>query len=433
MKAIHSYYSTKKTGIVKIFILLILTFIITTSCDLTDPKKDKPKPEGYQEDIPWPSLADSPWPMSLHDPQATGRTKYIGPSQGVLEWYFDSLFNYSNAPVIGTDGTIYTCIPMSDKGLLAIDKNGKINWKFNIGRTMELTVAPILTSDNTIFAGGGRNAVDTIYAVTTEGKLKWKKNLTHLHLNILQSSFIVDKIGNIYFADVYNNVYCYDKNGNQLWITNLNNKIFHNTQFSFSPDGKTLYSPGLSSSVIGISAETGEIVKEYGTHKTYITPVIDNSGNIYTIVYNSSEKKYNFVCFNPEGNEKWSYSVWGNEYVDWNQPCIDKYGNFYFGEDTLYSISYKGKLNWKFPLDNAIIHSPIICDGNNDLYMGIHLKNSGGKAAFISVSGKGKLRWKLILEDDVYAIEFGGCPAIGLDNRIYCPTFISGYKLFSIK
>ena len=56
-----------------------------------------------------------------------------------------------------------------------------------------------------------------------------------------------------------------------------------------------------------------------------------------------------------------------------------------------------------------------------------------GKAAFISVSGKGKLRWKLILEDDVYAIEFGGCPAIGLDNRIYCPTFISGYKLFSIK
>ena len=34
---------------------------------------ESPKPPGYQEDIPWPSLADSPWPMFYGNPQNNGR------------------------------------------------------------------------------------------------------------------------------------------------------------------------------------------------------------------------------------------------------------------------------------------------------------------------------------------------------------------------
>ena len=29
-----------------------------------------------QVDIPWPTLADSPWSMIAHDPQITGRSPY---------------------------------------------------------------------------------------------------------------------------------------------------------------------------------------------------------------------------------------------------------------------------------------------------------------------------------------------------------------------
>lgn len=32
-----------------------------------------------QVDIPWQTLADSPWPMIKHDPQLTGRSPYKGP------------------------------------------------------------------------------------------------------------------------------------------------------------------------------------------------------------------------------------------------------------------------------------------------------------------------------------------------------------------
>ena len=62
-------------------LILLLSAALLISCEeSTGPDNSKdPKPPGYQEEIPWPSLADSPWPMYHHDPQNTGRTNYSGP------------------------------------------------------------------------------------------------------------------------------------------------------------------------------------------------------------------------------------------------------------------------------------------------------------------------------------------------------------------
>ncbi|MDZ7766439.1 MAG: hypothetical protein U5K00_18780 [Melioribacteraceae bacterium] len=40
-----------------------------------------------QKRIPWPSLADGPWPVARGDVQGTGRSEYIGPDnpQIILE------------------------------------------------------------------------------------------------------------------------------------------------------------------------------------------------------------------------------------------------------------------------------------------------------------------------------------------------------------
>jgi len=43
-----------------------------------------------QQPIPWPSLADSPWPFIRGDMQATGRSKYIGPITNNVVWRKDT-------------------------------------------------------------------------------------------------------------------------------------------------------------------------------------------------------------------------------------------------------------------------------------------------------------------------------------------------------
>ena len=77
------------------FIFFLLTFILLSlsSCETTEPPdQNLTRPPGYQEDIPWPSLADSPWPMNHHDPQSTGRSPYDGPALGQIEWQIDTLY-----------------------------------------------------------------------------------------------------------------------------------------------------------------------------------------------------------------------------------------------------------------------------------------------------------------------------------------------------
>ena len=64
-----------------IFLIIILLIFISCRKDTTGIETEEPLPPGYQQDIPWPSLADSPWPINHGDPQSTGRSKYPGPAK----------------------------------------------------------------------------------------------------------------------------------------------------------------------------------------------------------------------------------------------------------------------------------------------------------------------------------------------------------------
>jgi len=149
MKATQSFHSVSKFSIIKIFILLILTFLITTSCDLTDPKKDKPKPEGYQEDIPWPSLADSPWPMFHGNPLGSNRSKYEGPISGIIEWTQDSVFMLSGT-VIGKNNMIYGMSQSPEIKAFCLNSNtGDFVWENNTMTNIfsETVTSPIILSN----------------------------------------------------------------------------------------------------------------------------------------------------------------------------------------------------------------------------------------------------------------------------------------------
>jgi hypothetical protein len=61
-----------------------------------------------QVDIPWPSLADSPWPTTRGDAQATGRSKYIGPRNANYVVKKDMPLGICFGPVIGYDDILFT-------------------------------------------------------------------------------------------------------------------------------------------------------------------------------------------------------------------------------------------------------------------------------------------------------------------------------------
>jgi len=408
-------------------------FITLSSCDVNEPKKEKAKPEGYQEDIPWPSLADSPWPMCFHDPQATGRTKYKGPSYGIVEWVLDSLINYESSPVIGEDGTVYTCVPTTYSagkqkywGLIAIDPNGIIKWKFDLGFLAELIPAPLLSSDKSIYVFGGWTGIDTLYSVSTEGKLKWKKRLpTKVYHHVSQSSAVLDKNGNLYFVDVNGNIYCFDKNGNEIWIkkhANIPNLV---RQFSFSPDGRIIYYGSSKVSLCAISAETGDLLWTFGNVGTHMTPLIDSQGNIYTIIKTKNDWEQELVCIDKDTNIKWKFIFYEhNLESSFTQPCMDRYGNIFFGSDTIYSVSYKGELRWKYSENEFNIISSIICDGMNNIYFAII--RGFLQSSLLSFSTEGKLLTKINLPGDI-----GNC-SIGFNQKIYCPAIFAD-KLYSLK
>ena len=116
-------------------LFLCLMLVLLTTCDLFDSSEPKPLPPGYQYDIPWPSLADSPWPILHRNPQATGRGGQILENLGQIKWEF----NFSelgedlvSGVVVGTDSSIYFVTEMHfSAGLYCVNYAGKLKWRLN--------------------------------------------------------------------------------------------------------------------------------------------------------------------------------------------------------------------------------------------------------------------------------------------------------------
>jgi len=99
-----------------------------------------------QHDIPWPSLDDSPWPMSTVNPQGIARTTCPGPRQGQLEWAIPVLGKTTQGgPAIGADGTIYAGVNSAD--FYAFNPDGTIKWRLPPNANFIIYTGPAVASD----------------------------------------------------------------------------------------------------------------------------------------------------------------------------------------------------------------------------------------------------------------------------------------------
>lgn len=386
-----------------------------------------------QEQIPWPSLADSPWPMFHHDPQATGRSQYVGPQLGRVKWAFDLSPGYTQGSVaIGPDSTIYfassrdfaeddTTFDHPLTYLYAVDREGNLKWRFRLldpssgVQVPEVFDAPVISADGTLFISSGDNF---IYAINPDGTLKWKYDTQIPLQGVWFTGPNIDLTGAIYAPGGWRALFSLTSEGSLRWTKEFEQGV---TSVAISPDGESVYVSGFRTTAIDLS---GNQLWEYPGGRAV---TIDNDGNIYTF----SKEDTVVRCLTPSGNLKWQYSYGkevGKDYDRTIASMIDSDGNFYFtGSDPtpfeLVSLDHEGNLRWRFELEGGPVGTNLISDIEGTIYVGMY----GGQVLY-AITQNGELKWQLSLP-----VIFHGSPAIDRDGTMYVCTYRGDSIVYAIE
>jgi len=394
----------------KIIIIFAALLLIFTSCDTTDPKPPEEKLPGYQEDVPWPSLADSPWPMYHHDPQRTGRSKFEGPILGNVYKKIPAL-NMEATPIVLINNIL--CFTTSSPDTIyKYSVNGKLDWKHKLQFSTHTT--PVVDRDQNIYVSCGKY----LYKFSNDGYILWKSELDN-NSGIKSAALSIDKDGNIYIIGGDNIIYVYDGNGNILWSYHeprLFKRAFHAP--SFSPDGKTIYLQGESVSLIALDVITQTIKWEFGENPLASAPLVDSQGNIYFTPSTYNGSYITLFSLTESGDIRWSINLYGNDYTS-DEASIDKYGNIILGiGDTLYSISYNATLNWKSFASNNTVISSTINDINGNIFFTIWDPNR-----VVAFNKDGNKIWEIPIHNERLLYP----PLLTADSKLVVPSFRSNY------
>ena len=111
-------------------------------------------------------LADTPWPMFMHDARHTGQSEYAGPSNPEFAWSYATGYYVFSSPALGSDGRAY--VGSADNRLYAIAPGGALSWSYETGSWVDSS--PALGSDGRVHVGSYDNR---LYAIASNGALSW--------------------------------------------------------------------------------------------------------------------------------------------------------------------------------------------------------------------------------------------------------------------
>ena len=397
--------------------LIIILLLFSLSCSeksVTPP--DEERPPGYQEDIPWPSLADTPWPMNNADPQNTGRSEYANNITGIIESVLPARYTRSGISINHDSSFVF----LTSDSLKSISFNGELRFAYKIGG--QSLVTPLIDSDGKIYTASSIKR--ELYQFDNKGNLIYTFKLDG---SLVAPLLNIDKDGTIYCIDEIKNLYALSPEGYIKWKIHMPGANPYSFGISFSPNGKTIYIPGESSTLIAFDTQDKMILWEYGTVKMSNAPVVDSDGNIYLLPKYEKGDNSQFICLKPDGVIKWAYPFInnGNSLFNSNSPTIDKKGNIYFATDSLFALDFNGSLRWKKGL-KGFSDSHLISDINSDIVVGT-MGIEGFKISIACFTSEGSMKWEFIESQN----QVGGSPAIGFGRIVY-PSW-RGSKLYIIK
>ena len=371
-----------------------------------------------QNEIPWPTLADSPWPMMKHDPQATGRSSYVGPKTPNIVWTMDMPYGLLSGPSIGPDNNLYfgsnTFFFNDTNYFYSADPRGELIWEIRTPERYANPTAALISADSSVYLNStGYN----LSSVKLNGEFNWTYiSETRMGLNTLN----IDLDNKIYFVTQNGNLNSIKSNGHLNWAESYDVGFWTN-QPVFSPDGQTIYIAGKDSNLYAINLD-GSLKWKLTSGPMSAAPVIDNNGNIYIVAGIDSMGLHSI---NPNGSLRWGYFYLSGIRDEYSSPTIDKNGNivFYINQTWPYlfkrliSVDYFGNFNWEYVFEDEEewILQPLICDDDGTIYCGSTLGKN-----YYAISNTGNLLWKFPLNE--YEVCYP--PAIGSDGTLYIGTHL---------
>lgn len=375
-----------------------------------------------QVDIPWQTLADSPWPMVKHDPQFTGRSPYKGPKSATIIWTVDMPYGIFSGPVIGEGGNLYfgSYYNFGDY-FFCYNAHGSQIWEYKLGKIYPPRSGIVIDSSKTIYFGASDKY---FYALNPDGTLKWEYETSAAFGFAITN---IDLQGNLYLPNDSGQLYSFSPSGSLNWSVAYESG-FRSRSPVFSPDGSTIYIAGRDSNLIALNLD-GNITWKFSCKRIRNAPAIDNSGNLYF-----ADEQY-FYSISSEGQINWKY---GELYFDmYSIPAIDYDGHIYaIATDTtspfykiLISFTYAGNIRWQYVFDDQInddFWQPLICDSEGTIYVG-----STNGYNYYAISNNGALLWKLPLDIAEQQVDLTG--TISDDGTLYLGVHGASFIQSSIK
>jgi hypothetical protein len=363
-----------------------------------------------QQQLPWPGLAQTPWPMARHDPQCTGRSQYRGPQLGKVKALFHPTYDCT-VPVVGADTLFFVG---SGGSLLAISFSGDLKWGVNLGNTSRFESPPVLLADGSIFIMGDKG-----YSLRLQDTTLLPSGLP---FGSTMRQVGVGKDGTIY-AVGGGRLYAV-RGGSLLWSRTLSiGDTFNGNAdagIAMSPDGASMYVPaGPERSLYALDLNGDILWADSLDSGVFGTPSVDNAGNLFvwtkdSLVSLTSGKKRRWALYT--GHENWDVT-------------IDNMGNIAFlSQGYLWSVTNDGQTRWKVKVDDQDFFTPLVTDADGTIYC---VTCSSGILNYNvrAVSSFGVVKW--ILPITVY-LKLGGCAITKEGYLIVTDTGIDAATLNSI-
>lgn len=308
----------------------------------------------------------------------------VRPAEEAPLTYQDS-GGFFTRPAVDDAGTIY--VGGLDKCFWSILPDGKLNWKFPVGKTVLSN--PVFDRNGSIWFGSDNHY---FYNLSTDGALLWKYKTD----GPIESGPEVGPDGTIYVATMNGTVYAF-KNRALKWSLQmpLGSRRIKFDAVVYTKAGSTYVIVGTEVSgknnaglvLIHDTGASGKIVRTFGKNRrfriggTLLGDTLFTSDTETILSISADLTKLN-----------WEFPV---SQVHRSHPVLSNDGRTVYqgsrADNKLYALDAStGKLRWAYQNGENIVTTPMVNPVTGDIYFG----DAGGGRHETALKPDGRIRWK---------------------------------------
>lgn len=331
-------------------------------------------------------------------------------SKGKVKWTFPTIGGVDSPALSADGGTVYIgggyrfdssgAIYLVDTRLYAVSSGGNLRWSYATGGP--IVDAPVVGSDGTVYVGSFDG---NLYAINSDGTLRW----TFPTSDRIHSSPAIGADGTLYFATyqvsngIYSgNFYALNPDGTENWQYSIADSAFFSSP-AVGADG-TIYIgmigsdgyPGPMDGALLAFSPAGSLDWSYQTSgPIYSSPALGADGAIYFgVVQNGAAGE--LIALNANGTLRWSFDQGSGNYSIKSSPAIGADGTIYVADynstsgwaGRFYAVNPVGSLKWSYNLPGPSISSPAI-GSDGTVYVGSDGPDTGSTRHGLFAFGPG--------------------------------------------